>query len=189
MAATIIDPLPQRRKEDFPFAQYADDKYPLLKIAAANQQRASSYKVEWLVDGQWDNRWENFTQIFRTPFTPDPESGDREMWRALERHLQDVENALWFGNPSYVSSSERHHGHPIGTCGGALHYLKREPLSADTFVLRVLQDCVLLKDRGVAANRVDEFLSEISLQVNPAPKIRAVSNRETVNAWAQGASL
>lgn len=177
-----------RGKEDFPYAQYADSKYPLLQIAAANTGSASSYKVEWLPDLNGEP-WVNFTQIVRTPFkpSPDPYIAERDKWRAHESHLQDVENILWHGVPSYERKGRG--GYPLHTCGGALHYLGREPLQADTFSLRIMQDCVLLMDRGAVGQRVDEFLSEFSLEVRPAWPIKRGSNTPKLNAWAEGSSL
>jgi hypothetical protein len=182
-----------RQKEQYPFAEYADGRYPLLRIAAADQFPAHGYKVEWLVDRVEDGRFvqdteENFTQITRTPFSPDPASGDREQYRALEAHLRAVEDTLWFGVPSYERNGP--HGHPIGFCGGVLHYLGRAPLRADRIVLHVLQDCVLLKDGAEAGRRLThEFLSEYSLQVCSGEQILPYSEKRSRNAWTQGVSL
>ncbi len=189
MAATIrVDdsfPLSTRLKEDFPYATYADSKYPLLRIAASNQSKAHSYKVEWLCDSPEEREvWVNYTQIFRTPFTPTDDS-DRELYRALERHLQDVEDTLWHGTPNYNASG----AHPIGFCGGVLHYLGRPPLYEDHISLRVMQDLILLKDRGEGSSVVHEFLSEISLEVRPCIAIRPYKKPTSKNAWAQGSSL
>lgn len=179
------DPLPTRSKTDYPFAKYADSRYPLLQIAAENGHMAGSCKVDWLVDGP-DGRetWVNFTQILRTPFTPD-EHGERALYTALEKHLRDAENVLWYGIPSYNAKGRS----PVGSCGGALHYLKRNPLRADRFALRVLQDMVLLQDRQTRDSApVGEFLSEFSLEVIPAPEIKPYRAPEP-RAWRQGSSL
>lgn len=152
---------------EYPFAHYASSRQPLLQQAVKEQVSAHSVKVEWLLDtSQTGDReiWENYTQIIRTPFTPI--NGDRELYLALEKHLDDVEKVLWFGTPSYEVSG----AHPFSTCGGVLHYLNRAPLYADRIILRPLRDLVLLKDRH-EVRTVHEFLSEVSLQVIPAPSI------------------
>jgi hypothetical protein len=158
------------KKEEFPFAQYAGSKTPLLQIASRNQRAAHSTTIEWLTDSI-EELSTNYTQIVRTPFYGG--GGDREMWGALERHLEDVERILWFGIPS-----SRTQDGMISTCGGAEFFLKREPLHADRFVLRPLRDLVLLRDRGLGdefrslEERSHEFLSEFLLEVTAAPAIR-----------------
>ena len=168
---------------EYPFASVADDRHPLLRIAAREMRPAHSVKVEWLMESLDGEReiWENFTQIVRTPFTPRDDT-DRDLYRALDRHLEDVENTLWYGKPSYDLNQ------PLTTCGGALHYLGRPPLYADQFFLRPLRDLVLLKDRGAGATIVHEFLSEFSLEVRPAPAIRPY-RQPTPRPMRQGSQL
>jgi hypothetical protein len=167
-------PVPERRKADFPLAVYATSRQPLLQFAAADQRPATSYHIEWLAPSPTAprvfGRRENFCQIFRTTFKDG--GSERNMWLALERHLDTIEQTLWDGIPSYGMDV-----HPIGMCGGVLHYLGREPTSADTIRLRPLQDCVLLYNRGDGypddpALETHEFLTELSLEVVPPPAIR-----------------
>jgi hypothetical protein len=149
------------RTEAFPFAEYATMKTPLLQYATQDQRPANSTTIEWLTDVYTEPQ-KNHTQIVRTPFL----GGERDKWAALERHLKTVEDILWFGKPSRSFDGS----YPLVTCGGVLHYLRREPLYADVIRLRPLQDLVLLYDRGPDGKH--EFLSEFSLEVIAAPKIR-----------------
>lgn len=183
--------LSNRIKTDYPFAQYADERFPLLQRAVRETGPLATYTVEWI--GDWslrgdneDGLWRNYGQIVRTPFTPRDDT-DRDLWLALDRHLQTVENTLWDGVPSYTTNCGN--GHPLGTCGGVRHYLGREPVETDEIILRIMQDCVLLAYRSESKTRpVHEFLSEFSLQVSPARAIRPHKPRVVLPA-PQGASL
>jgi hypothetical protein len=50
------------------------------------------------------------------------------------------------------------------------HFLGREPLNGDRVALRIMRDLALYKDRDIGSSftRMHEYISEFSLQVDPA---------------------
>jgi hypothetical protein len=155
------------KPEEVGFAKVADRRYPLLLEAAKNARPAISFKVEWLVDTPSRESWVNYTQILRTSFTVGPDDDyDRERYYALERHLAEVEQTLWDGVPAYEVGDSC----PRTGCGGVRHFLGREPLNGDRVALRIMRDLALYKDRDIGSSftRMHEYISEFSLQVDPA---------------------
>lgn len=153
------------KHEQYGFADFDLDAFPVLARAVANEAPAVSTKIEWLMPDRTVAK--NYTQIFRVPYTH--KHGDQGMKaKKLNELLQCCERALEHGAPS----SWKSHNYQYGTCGGYRHYLGRDLTDADRISLRVLRSPVWRErvgeyDEVNDYTQTDEWLCEISLEVVP----------------------
>lgn len=164
-----------------------EKKFPLLTRSLQNVTPAYSVKVEWLARTNGNlATWFNWTQIIRTPFGVTnaglaTESYGGSLWEKtkdemLQRHLGSIEESIrdgrLFRQITYHFDEETGEWYPIETrgMGGVKFFLRRDPVEKDYIGLRLLRDCVFLDQRQAPDMdcRNAEFLSEISLQVQPS---------------------
>lgn len=164
-----------------------ESEFPLLARSLKNATPAYNTKVEWLVrTNKNPATWFNWTQIVRTPFGVTNAGmasnmyGGGNLWedtkaKMLQKHLGDIETTIrdgrLFRRIDYYFDEESGEWYPVETrgMGGVKFFLRREPIEKDYISLRILRDCFFW-DEGTPDfdGRQAEFISEISLQVQPA---------------------